>query len=162
MSPFMNRPPADTVLADSTGSDMDGVPHAESPTSPDTVSWGLSQGDCWFLLVCGTVLCVLMGVHVWRLASGGRETIEVRHQPEGGNYVFQLDMNSATWVEWMQLDGVGEVTARRIVDDRESNGPFESIDDLDRVKGIGPATVEKLRPHLRCEVLAVSSDDASQ
>jgi competence protein ComEA len=57
-----------------------------------------------------------------------------------------LDINTAT-VE--QLDtamvGIGKVKAEAIFQDREKNGKFKSIDDLERVKGIGHATIEKNR-----------------
>lgn len=43
------------------------------------------------------------------------------------------------------LDGIGLVTAQKIEADRQANGPFASIDELDRVPGIGPTTVEALR-----------------
>jgi len=43
------------------------------------------------------------------------------------------------------LPGVGPATASQIIREREANGPFSSIDDLTRVSGIGPGTVEKLR-----------------
>ncbi len=60
-------------------------------------------------------------------------------------------MNTATWVEWIQLQGIGEMLAHRIVEDREQNVPYRSIDDLQRVKGIDPKIVEKLRPWLTLE-----------
>jgi competence protein ComEA len=41
------------------------------------------------------------------------------------------------------LNGIGMTKADAIIKDRETNGPFKSIDDLARVKGIGPATVSK-------------------
>lgn len=65
------------------------------------------------------------------------------------NYVFTIDVNSATWVEWAQLPGIGETLARRIVADREEHGPFRSIDDVVRVRGIGQKTLARFRPHLR-------------
>lgn len=108
---------------------------------------GLTEGDRKFLMVVGSILLLLMGAYLWKYSSGGRETIEIKRLGSQ-EYVYQLDINEANWVEWMQLDGVGDVLARRIVADREENGPFTSIDDLDRVKGIGPATLERLRPHL--------------
>ena len=46
--------------------------------------------------------------------------------------------------------GIGEATAKKIVADREANGPFKSVDEVQRVKGIGPATLEKMRPWLVC------------
>jgi competence protein ComEA len=44
--------------------------------------------------------------------------------------------------------GIGEKKAATIVRYRDSNGPFASVDDLARVKGIGPATIEKNRQNL--------------
>jgi competence protein ComEA len=62
---------------------------------------------------------------------------------------FQTDINSADWTELMQLPEIGEALARRIVESREQDGPFASHDDLDRVRGIGPKTLERIRPYLR-------------
>ena len=58
---------------------------------------------------------------------------------------FQVEINSATWVEWLQLEGIGPSLAHRIVADRKLNGPFASIDELSRVPGIGPATLDRIR-----------------
>ena len=44
------------------------------------------------------------------------------------------------------LDGVGPAIANAIVQERETGGRFESVEALERVHGIGPATVERLRP----------------
>ena len=42
--------------------------------------------------------------------------------------------------------------SKRIVEDREANGPFESIEALQRVKGIGPKTIERIRPWLQVDM----------
>lgn len=47
------------------------------------------------------------------------------------------------------LDGVGPAKAKAIVGYRKANGPFESIEDLTRVKGIGPATLQRNRASIR-------------
>ena len=57
-----------------------------------------------------------------------------------------LDINSASPAELDGLPGIGPALAQRIVDDREANGPYETVDQLARVRGIGPALVEQLRP----------------
>ena len=56
-----------------------------------------------------------------------------------------FDINRATAAEWDELPGIGPAKAQAIVEDRERNGPFRSIDDLARVKGIGPKLLERLR-----------------
>lgn len=57
-----------------------------------------------------------------------------------------LDINKATAEQLAEvLAGVGKSKAQAIVQDRERNGNFKSVDDLVRVKGIGKATLEKNR-----------------
>ncbi len=56
-----------------------------------------------------------------------------------------IDVNRATAAQLEILPGVGPATAAAIVDDRERNGPFASVDDLDRVPGIGPAKLAAIR-----------------
>ena len=60
-----------------------------------------------------------------------------------------IDPNVAGEVDLDRLPGVGAARAARIVREREENGPFGSVEDLARVSGIGPASIERLRPFLR-------------
>jgi competence protein ComEA len=61
---------------------------------------------------------------------------------------FLVDVNSADWPELAQLPGIGETLARRIVESRQALGPYRDHRDLERVQGIGPLTLERIRPHL--------------
>lgn len=57
-----------------------------------------------------------------------------------------LDLNSATADQLaLALNGVGESKADAIVAYRDQNGPFATVDDLTKVKGIGPALLDKNR-----------------
>ena len=57
-----------------------------------------------------------------------------------------VDVNSATLEQLETLPGVGPVLGQNILDYRSANGPFSSVDQLDEVSGIGPATLADLRP----------------
>jgi competence protein ComEA len=56
-----------------------------------------------------------------------------------------VDLNTATAQQLDALPGIGPATAAAIIADRQANGPFRSVDDLGRVRGIGDAKLEQLR-----------------
>ncbi|MCE7974068.1 MAG: helix-hairpin-helix domain-containing protein [Leptolyngbya sp. PLA1] len=60
-----------------------------------------------------------------------------------------LDLNSATQAELELLPGIGPATAKAIIDFRRQLGGFKSVDDLDKVPGIGAKTLNRVRPYLR-------------
>ena len=60
----------------------------------------------------------------------------------GGTTSGLVNINTASATEFETLSGIGEVLAAAIVDYRTENGPFASVDDLEGVSGIGPATLE--------------------
>ncbi len=59
-----------------------------------------------------------------------------------------VNINTAGLADLQRLSGVGPSTAQRILDYRNQNGRFKSVDELDEVKGIGPSKIEKLRPFI--------------
>lgn len=59
-----------------------------------------------------------------------------------------INVNTAGVEMLSQLPGIGSTKATAIVADREANGPFQNADDLNRVNGIGNATIEGLRDHI--------------
>jgi competence protein ComEA len=61
----------------------------------------------------------------------------------------KVHLNQATASELDSLPGVGPVIAERIVSYREENGPFETIEDLLDVPGIGEAKLADLRDHVQ-------------
>ena len=60
-----------------------------------------------------------------------------------------VNINTATLSELMTLPGIGETKAQAIINFRTSHGNFTSIDQLDNVPGIGPATINLLRPYVQ-------------
>lgn len=126
------------------------TPAASSSKSDD--AWlGLRRGDQLFVGVCVIVALLLLTAFTFRLNGWGQAPIEIDRLP-ARRYDYQLDVNLASWFEWTLLEGIGEKIARRIVADREQNGPFTSIEDVQRVPGIGPKTWEQIRPWLTITV----------
>ncbi|WP_197530961.1 ComEA family DNA-binding protein [Bythopirellula polymerisocia] len=114
----------------------------DSPPRP----W-IRPRDQTSLLALVTSLLVMMASY-W-LYHGGHEgkLIDIdRADPLEAR--FLVDINRADWPEMIQLPGLGETMARRIISDRQQRGPFHSVEQLDRVNGIGPRTMERLRPYL--------------
>lgn len=57
-----------------------------------------------------------------------------------------IDLNRAVTSDLMRLPGIGPVLATRIVESRDTHGPFGSLEDLRRVRGLHPRTLDRLRP----------------
>lgn len=156
-APPANKPPPAEV-------EPAGVPRlAETPCSPDatavqTAFWMRRSDQVVLAVLCG-LLVLLSAWHWARLSGWGMREVEIERHPSR-EYEYRIDVNTATWVEWIQLPGIGEMLARRIIADREQNGPFETVEDLRRVKGIGPKTIENLRPYLR--VKAAGDDEPAE
>ncbi len=63
-----------------------------------------------------------------------------------------VDLNAATASELESLPGIGAALAARIVESRAREGPFPDVESLDRVRGIGPVLVSRLRPFVSVSV----------
>ncbi len=72
------------------------------------------------------------------------ETVVIPYRRTGGGD-DRISLNSATVSELDSLPGIGPALARRIMARR----PYSNIEDLQKVSGIGPASLEKLRPLVR-------------
>ena len=123
-------------------------PSAADPRTAESAPLWLRRTD---QLVVGTLLValvVLLTIHWLRLSHWGTVSIELTSQ-QPREYFYSLDINSASWVEWAQLDGIGEKLAKRIVADREERGPFRDASDIGRVRGIHFKQLESMKPFLR-------------
>jgi competence protein ComEA len=56
-----------------------------------------------------------------------------------------ININTASLEELDSLPGIGSVTAQHIIDYRDTNGPFTTIDEIMDVSGIGPATYDEIK-----------------
>jgi competence ComEA-like helix-hairpin-helix protein len=104
---------------------------------------GLTRANRTAILAL-TALLAAVCIFAW-LWSGRERPLPARE--EAG---IRVDINSAGWEQLTLLPGIGEKTARLIVADRQANGRYTSIEDLERVKGIGPALVRRIGPYADC------------
>jgi competence protein ComEA len=88
----------------------------------------------------------------WHIPSRGEEVqappdpLVPQASPAAGTTSSgKIDINSAGGVDLESLPEIGPALARRIIDYREANGPFSSVDGLLDVRGIGPATLDAVR-----------------
>lgn len=68
---------------------------------------------------------------------------------KAGALMGTVNINTASEAELQLLPGIGPALAQRIIADRQKNGAYTSIEQLDRVSGIGGKKLEQLRPHVR-------------
>ncbi|MFH1910177.1 MAG: ComEA family DNA-binding protein [bacterium] len=66
-------------------------------------------------------------------------------ETSSSNVSGAVNLNSASSSQLDGLPGIGPAYAQRIIEYREANGGFKSIEEIENVKGIGPKTFEKLR-----------------
>ncbi len=105
-------------------------------------------------------ILLLIGIMIFaRLLRGDFTKVVYAHAPiqtELEQYVVEkngralININRADADMLMMLDGIGEVIAGRIIEYREQNGAFDSLEELLEVKGIGEKTLEKMKTRIVC------------
>jgi competence protein ComEA len=115
---------------------MAAEPSPQPPPQPPQFAWPRSAQMAAAVLVLLSVLG--LAGFAWR--PGGSAT------PLRAPAV--LDLNQATRADLLLLPGIGEQIAERIESHRQKHGPFASLDELRKVSGIGPTTLDRLRPWL--------------
>src|SRR5215472_13643535 len=92
-----------------------------------------------------SVAMIFLAVHSYR---GLRWSSRPTNLERSVLAVHHIDLNRADRTELLQVPGIGESLAQRIEEDRRQQGPFQTFEELRRVSGIGPTTLERLRPWL--------------
>ena len=72
--------------------------------------------------------------------------------------VGRVDINHGSVEELQRLPGIGPVLAERVIQYRREHGKFGSIRDIQNVKGIGEKRFAQLEPHIHIDDQALSSD----
>jgi competence protein ComEA len=97
----------------------------------------------WATVILVGLATVLIGFQSFTSWGGSSRPTELQ---QSAGLTYRIDLNQAEHAELLQLPGVGEHLAQRIENHRHEHGGFHNVDELTLVPGIGPATVERLRP----------------
>jgi len=117
-----------------------------TPTPPAPDLW--PPAAQYTLAVCIVLFLALLGWHGYGRSPFNSRPLDIER---GGAPRPVVELNTAGEADLRLLPGVGEVLARAIVRERDANGLFRSVDDLRRVHGVGPATIDRLRPYVRVD-----------
>jgi len=110
--------------------------------------WLTRQERLALICVCAALLCgsvLRYGARTWPAAARWLSGCDERrlYRP--------VDLNTSGELELMTVPGIGPQTARRIITHRERFGPYESLDDLARVSGIGPKKLKLFSRFLKVD-----------
>ncbi|MCI8303217.1 MAG: ComEA family DNA-binding protein [Lawsonibacter sp.] len=107
-----------------------------------------------FILVCGTWFAARTSTpEPWQVNTAQRPMEIPASAPEEDLYPDSLlpgetiDINTADVYDLQRLPGIGEKRAQDIIAYREAHGPFQSVEQLEQVSGIGPVILENLREY---------------
>lgn len=103
------------------------------------------------LLTCSLSLAALPGLG---FAKETKSTVTKDFAVEKSNKAMgehsgDININTADQQLLSQIKGIGPATAQKIIDYRQENGEFKSVDELIKVKGIGEKSLAKMRPYLQ-------------
>lgn len=77
-----------------------------------------------------------------------KDTAEVKPAAAPKAGALTVNINTASKDELKALKGIGDTRAQDIIDYRKKNGDFKSVDDLEKVKGIGPGAMKQIRANI--------------
>ena len=100
-------------------------------------------------IICIAIIGLSIVILISYLAVNSKFTnitaASTQMQPDG----IRLNINKASQEELMTLPDIGETLAKRIIEYREKNGVFKTIDEITEVEGIGEKKLDKLRDQIK-------------
>lgn len=111
-----------------------------------------------FLLLGITLICmgIMIGIYIGK--STNQNYIELTYDPtaysdetnesEPRPQIIKININTANETDLTILPGIGESTAKQIVEYREQHGPYIRIEDLKNIKGISDTRLDAIRKYI--------------
>lgn len=102
----------------------------------------MKKGKLIILLLCAVSLSTVIGIFIGKNLKGNYAILPTNQNiqaPTSDDKAidYRLDLNTATKVQLMELSGIGDTLAERIIEYRQTVDKFASIDDLLNIEGIG-------------------------
>ena len=113
----------------------------------------VTKTEKWLLGLTAAFLCGLLALRHWDMTRAAARPVTVETEraaarEELAPEPLMVDLNAAGAEELAQLPGIGEELAGRIVAHREEHGPFETIEDILEVSGIGEGKFAALAAYI--------------
>ena len=105
------------------------------------------------------IVLIAAGFFLFQIATRSRDLPTPASSASQESVSF--DLNVATPRELSLLPSIGPVLAERIAQDRDSNGLFRSLDDVQRVRGVGEKTLDVIRKYCFVDQERIESTDSS-
>ena len=109
----------------------------------------------WTRADLAAVMSLLLLGAIWLGWESAQPRIEFANQPPSQDQrvsaaTDRIDPNTASAASMLRLGGIGPARAGAIIEYRNSHGPkaFKTVDDLTRIRGIGPGTIHRITPDL--------------
>lgn len=118
----------------------------------------MKNGRFLMLSFCALSLCLVLGIFIGRNMRGefwelpkerNVADVDTTRSPQPNDY--RLNINTATKIQLMELPGIGEVLAERIIEYREQNSGFRSVDELMNVYGLGEQKLQEIESLIKVE-----------
>ena len=115
----------------------------------------LTRQEKWIIIFLAALILVGLGANfIRKTIPGVRPKMTFGPIGRGDRLLLaekQVNINTAGFRELIKLKGIGVKTAERIIDYRESSGPFFYIEDIQNVKGIGPKKFNAIKECITTE-----------
>jgi len=110
----------------------------------------VSRRELWVLVILAVLVLLCLGGLRLRERIFGRESLSVEKKWDLPPETARVNINTAPGYELRLLPGIGPKAASAIIEYRQTHGQFARLEDLVEIKGIGPKTVERIRPYAMC------------